>query len=264
MKKYFLVLRNTWDEMTTYRLNFVMWRIRTVMNLLTVYFLWVAVIPQQGSLFGYTSSLMLTYIILTPLFGALTLSTRTHEIGENINSGDLSTYLVRPFNYLLYWFSRDIGDKLMNLMFSISEVAILFFILKPPFFLQDNPIYLVFTIVALCFGLLINFFIGCLLGMFGFWSADVWAPRFIFYIVMTFFAGGIFPLDILPGPFFKISELLPFQYIMYFPIKVYLGQLSILQMTQGLGISFIWIILTFSFVRIVWLKGLRAYTAVGR
>src|SRR3989344_3991609 len=142
MNKYYLVLRNTWDEIFIDRVNFTMWRFRTVLQLLIIYFLWSSIMPNNGNLFGYNKEQMLTYIICTQLIMAIVFSTRTGEIAENIINGDLSIFLLKPIKYFKYWFFRDIGDKLMNISFSIVELSLIFLILKPPLFIQTNPQYL--------------------------------------------------------------------------------------------------------------------------
>src|SRR5579859_1305440 len=142
MKKYFLIARNMWDQTLTYRLNFIVWRIRVVINLLIIYFLWMAILPSGKQLFGYSQSMILTYILGTSLLNAIILASRSGEVGDEINNGDLSNFLLRPINYFYYWFAKDLGDKAMNLIFSVIELSILFFLLKPPLFLQHNLFYL--------------------------------------------------------------------------------------------------------------------------
>lgn len=264
MKKYWIVIKNTWHEMLIYRLNFTMWRLRVTLQLLTLYFFWFAITSQSTNIFGYSQKLMITYILGTSLISSIVLSSRTGEVGENINNGDLSIFLIRPVNYFLYWFARDIGDKAMNILFSIGELTIIFFILKPPWFLQPNVNFIILCILSSLLALFLYFLINLLLGFIGFWSPEVWGPRFIFYIIVTFFAGGLFPLDILPKPLFNFFQFLPFTYLMYFPIKIYLGQLSYPQIYTGLSICFVWIIIMYFIVQTVWIKGLKSYTAQGR
>ncbi|HSW88404.1 MAG TPA: ABC-2 family transporter protein, partial [Candidatus Saccharimonadales bacterium] len=76
--------------------------------------------------------------------------------------------------------------------------------------------------------------------------------------------GGLFPLDILPHQIYVIFQLLPFAYLVYFPLKIYLGQLSALQTITSLGISFLWMFLLYFSVKLLWTRGLREYTAEGR
>lgn len=264
MKKYWIVIKNTWDEMLTYRLNFMMWRIRMVLHVIAMYFLWLAVLPQDGAIGGYSQTMMLTYILGTSLLGAIVLSSRSYSVGDEINSGDLSNYLIRPVNYFSYWFAKDLGDKAMNIVFSITELTILFFIIQPPVFLQTNIIYLLLFLLSILCAVVLYFFFNLLLGFIGFWSPEVWAPRFIFYVTVGFFAGGYFPLDILSGPVAIVFKTLPFSYLLYFPLKIYLGQLSIVEALQGLIIGFLWVVVLYICVQMIWKKGILLYTAQGR
>lgn len=264
MNKYLLVIQNTWFEIVTYRLNFAMWRIRTVLQLLSVYYLWSALATQGNTVFGYTYSQILTYILGTSFIGSIIFATRTQEIGDNINNGDLSIFLIRPINYFGYWFSRDIGDKAMNIAFSIVELFFLYIVLHPPIFIQANIIVILLMILSVFFAVILQFLIGCLLGMIGFFSPEVWAPRFIYYILLTFLAGSLFPMDIFSGMFRSILELLPFQYLLYFPLKIYLGQMKISGILQGISIMTLWIFLLGLLLKYFWKKGLKEYSAVGR
>lgn len=264
MKKYLIVIKNSYEEIFTYRINFLFWRFRMVVQFLAAYFLWLAIVPANTQFFNYSQTLVLTYIIGTVFLTAVVFSTRSYEIGENINQGDLSIFLIRPINYFLYWFSRDIGDKIMNIGLSIIELSILFIILKPPFYVQADVYYLLLTTIAVMLAVLLHFFFGCLLGLIGFWSPDVWAPRFIFFVIVGFFAGSYFPLDILPKGVFFVFQLLPFSYLLYFPLKIYLGQLTTMEILLGLIACIIWIIIMFNFLYFIWSKGLKSYTAQGR
>lgn len=264
MKKYYIIARNTWDEMLTYRVSFVMWRVRNIIQLLTIYFLWLVVLPPGKSILGYSHSLMLTYILGTSLMDSIVLSSRTYVVGEEINSGNLMNFLLRPINYFLYWFSKDIGDKAMNICFSIAELTLIFIILRPPFFIQTNFFYILLFIFSVILSLFMYFFINFLLGLIGFWSPEVWAPRFIFITLLGFFAGSLFPLDILPKAIYEVLRFLPFTYLLYFPLKIYLGQLSSAQIASGLAISAFWVFAIYFLVNVIWQKGLKSYTAYGR
>lgn len=265
MKKYVLIARNMWDQTFTYRLNFIVWRLRVVINLLIMYFLWLAILPSGKQLFGYSQSLMLTYILGTSLLNAIVLASRSGEVGDEINNGDLSNFLLRPISYFSYWFAKDLGDKAMNFAFSVIELSILFFILKPHLFLQHNPFYLIATLLVVISAMILFFYINFFIGLLGFWVNETWPIRFIFLvIIIQFFGGGLFPLDILPHTLYTIFQALPFAYLVYFPLKIYLGQLSTMQTLISVGISFVWTFLLYGLVKLLWSKGIKEYTAEGR
>ncbi|MEK9146804.1 MAG: ABC-2 family transporter protein [Patescibacteria group bacterium] len=264
MKKYILIIKNVWSEMTTYRLNFALWRLRVNLQLLTMYFLWLAIIPTSGQFGSYNQSLMLTYILGGALLSTVIISSRSYGVGDHITQGDLSNYLIRPINYFAFWFAQDLGDKAMNISFAIFELTALFLILKPPFFIQTDPTFLILAAICAFVAVFLYFFLNFLIGLVGFWSPEVWAPRFIFIILITFFAGGLFPLDILPAPLYEIFKYLPFTYLIYFPLKVYLGQLYLQQILQGIATAAIWVLILYLIVKFVWNRGLKLYTAYGR
>lgn len=264
MRVWWQLAKNTWDETFTYRFSFLLYRIRSVLQLLTVYFLWKFFLPQDATFLTYNQSEMLTYILGTSLIASLVMSSRSQTIGSEINEGKLSNYLLRPISYFKYWFARDLGDKAVNILFTTIELFLLIIILKPPLLLQENVVILFITAVSAVLGMVLYFYFSVLLGLYGFWSNEVWGPRFVFWQLITFFAGGLFPLDILPKSVASFFELLPFGYLMYFPLKIYLGQLSMLAVIQGGMICVIWIFIMHQLTRLVWMKGLRVYTAFGK
>ncbi len=257
-------MKGTWEEYMAYRLNFILWRVRMVMQLLVTYFLWWAIFSQHQTLFGYSQSMILTYVMLSSIVRTVVLSTTTMEIGELINQGNLSNYLIRPVRFIRYYIARDAADKIINFGFSIVEVTALFLIFRPQIFIQTNPAILGLTIAAAILGMVLYFYFSLIFSFFGFWTPDIWAPRFLSFVIMEFFAGGLFPLDILPKPLFLVSQSLPFFYFIYFPLKVYLGQLNVQSLITGFTVGFAWIFGLAFLTQFLWKKGLRVYTAEGK
>jgi ABC-2 type transport system permease protein len=264
MKIHLQIIKDTWEEYMVYRLNFILWRVRMVMQILVTYFLWWAIFSNRQIFAGYTESMMLTYILLSSIVRTIILSTTTMEIGDIINEGKLSNHLVRPFSFFSYYIARDTGDKLLNLLFSIVEVAALFLILRPPVFLQGSPLVIIVALGASGLGMVLYFLYNMVFGFMGFWTQDVWAPRFLSFVIMEFLAGGVYPLDILPKTLFLISKSLPFYYFLYFPLGIYMGKITGWDILYGFAGAFIWIGIFALGVRVLWRKGLRVYTAEGR
>ncbi len=264
MKAYLQIMKGTWAEYMMYRLNFMMWRVRMVMQLLITYFLWWAIFGTKDEFFGYSQSMLLTYVLLSSIARTIVLGTTTMEIGDLINQGNLSNYLVKPIHFFAFYGARDVADKALNLFFAIGEFILLFIFLRPPIFFQTDPLYLALTIAAVLMGMFLYFYFSLTLGFLGFWTPDVWGPRFISFVVMEFFAGSLFPLDILPKTLYAISQALPFSYFIYFPLKVYTGQLALPAVMQGLGIGALWVFGLWFIATRMWHKGLQVYTAEGK
>lgn len=264
MRKYIILARLSWSNGFVYRLNFIMWRVRQVLSLLTAYFLWQAVFQNQTKVFGYSSSQMLTYIMIAGLLQAVILSSRSIDLAGVINSGDLSNILIQPISNFWYWFSRDVADKILNIIFSIGELALLYFILRPPlFFPLVLPVILVLSVV-LFLSTFLYYLINYLFGLLGFWTPQTWGARFVLFVVLQFVAGNMFPLDVLPAALLRVLNLTPFPYLIYFPTQVYLGRLSFPQIGSGLIATALWIVSFSVIVKLAWKRGLARYNAEGR
>jgi ABC-2 type transport system permease protein len=264
MKTYIQIIRLTWEEMMEYRLNFIMWRVRFVMQRLVVYFLWWALFASRETFFDYTQSTILTYILLSGIVATFVTGTRVYGVGELITRGDLSNTLIKPINFFSVYAARDTADKLLNLFLGIIEVALLLSILRPPVFVQTDVMPLVLAGMAVAIGTVMYYCYAMIHGLLAFWLPDVWAPRFLSFVILEFLTGALFPLDILPEPLSTFIRLLPFQYFMYFPVKVYLGQLTVLQMAGGMAVGLVWVGILWYVMAMMWRRGLRKYAGEGR
>lgn len=265
MEKYIQVIKVNFQDYFVYRVNFALWRLRAFTQIVVLYFLWRAAIPEGVSIFGYSQAMVLTYILGTSAVSSIVLSSRTAGAAGQIASGDISNFLIKPISYLNYWFVRDMADKALNLFFSIFEISLILWLLKPPLIIQKDPKFVVFACLAVVIAVPLNFLISFLLSLVAFWAPEnPWPPRFLFTVIVSFFAGSLFPLDILPPILFNLLKLAPFPYLLFFPLNIYLGKISNLEIFSGILISLFWVVFLFWAVRLVFQKGLRIYAAWGR
>jgi len=262
MRKYLTIFSISLQEFFTYRLNFVMWRIRQLFVFLIPYFIWRAVLGRGGELYGYDFAALMTYLFGTTILRSLVMGSRTIDLGWMINTGYLSIPLLKPLSIFNFFFTRDLTDKFYNLSFIVFEIPLLFFLFRPPIFLQSSPLTILLFSISLVLAILIYFFINILFGSLGFWTRDVWAPRFLLMVIMEFATGAMFPLDMLPAPFHHFLMLTPFPYLLFVPLQLYLGTDP--STLFHLGIQFVWVIALYLITKFVWQKGLCVYEAEGR
>jgi len=248
-------------------LNFIMWRARNVIQIVLVFFLWDSVFSDPDRVvFGYNRASILTYVFGILIVRAFVLSARAVDVAGEVSSGDLSNYLVKPIDYFKYWFTRDISSKALNLVFAVFETILLYLLLKPPFFLQTNPLYLLGFVISVILAMFIFFVILFITSAVPFWMPEVaWGAQFIVVMVVTeFLSGALFPIDILPRYLQNILYLLPFPYLIFFPLQVYLGKLGAMEIVRGLLVSLFWAVALCFLMKTIWNKGLRVYQAFGR
>lgn len=263
MQKYLAVFKIAWQQGFVYRLNFTLWRVRTVLQLLLVYFIWWTIFSSTDQAFGYTQSTILTYILVVSLIRAIVLSSRAMEVANQINDGSIVNFLVRPLGFIKYYLTSDIADKLLNICFVIVEISIIIILLKPEIILQTDLSILIPFLIASILAVILYFSLSLMISMSAFWVENAWGAQFFLFIFLEGFAGGLFPIDILPQSISQILLLTPFPYLLYFPAKLYLGDLNFTQITQGFMILSFWVVTLWFLMMKVLKLGLKQYTAVG-
>jgi len=267
MNKYWQIFKISFAQEFAYRLNFIMWRVRNIMQIILVYFLWSSVfVDPSRQVFGYNREKILTYVFGILVLRAIVLSARVVDMAGEIANGEITNYLVKPISYFKYWASRDAASKLLNLSFATVEVIVLYFIFRPQIFIQTDFLILVSTALSVGFAVVLFFCLLFLVNLVTFWMPENgWAAQFLFIAIITEFAsGGVFPLDIFPAAFQKALYCLPFPYLLFFPLQVYLGKIGGLTLVGGLGMAGVWILILILAVKVVWLKGIKNYSAEGR
>jgi len=262
MNKYLSIFSITLQEIFTYRLNMLMWRVRQVFVFLIPFFIWRAVLGSGGEIYGYSFAAIMTYLFGTTILRSLVMGSRTVDLGWMINSGTLTIPLMRPFGIFRFFFIRDLADKLFNLSFILIEIPLLLWLFHPPVFIQTNYLTIAFTMTSLILAIIIYFFINIIFVSIGFWSRDVWAPRFLLMVIMEFATGAMFPLDMLPAIWQKIFLMTPFPYLLYVPLKIYSNVDSVI-FTHILAGLF-WTMALGFIAHLVWQKGIKSYEAEGR
>ena len=98
--------------------------------------------------------------------------------------------------------------------------------------------------------------------------AAFWITRTVtlnqLYATLTFFlAGQVAPLSLFPEPLQIVSAVLPFRWMLAFPVEVILGRADGRDVLIGVGMQAFWLTLAFLALHIVWQRGVRRYSAVG-
>lgn len=266
MNKYTSLFKISFAQEFAYKTNFVMWRVRNVLQIFLIFFLWDSVFANPGRVvFGYDRARILTYVFGILIVKSIVLSSRAIDFPGDISRGDLTNYLLKPVNFIKYWLTRDLSSKALNLFFAFFEAIGIYLLLRPPFFLQTNIFFLLLFLLSLVLAIMIYFFLTLIFGSLPFWVPEqAWGAMFLLFIFTDFLGGGAFPLDILPSLAQKIIYLTPFPYLIFMPLQIYLGKLSLLASVQALVVASIWLgILVFIF-NILWHWGLKVYRAEGR
>lgn len=262
MFKYWQLFKTYWSGGLVYRTNLFMWRFRQLLLTFMSLTIWQVLFTNQSQLFGYSQAQMIGYVFITSIIQSVVLATSLHGLAYEVYSGYLSMQLLRPQRIFASFASVELADKAKNLLFSLIEGALIFIILKPVIAFP-NPMLWLYFIISLLLAATINFYITILFGTIGFWSPEVWAPKFLFFMIVDFTAGRLFPLDILPNIVRQGLALTPFPTLIFIPTQIFLNKFSHQEIFLNLVIQSGWVILLWFISTRIWHRGLKNYEANG-
>ncbi len=266
MKKYLPVFSISFQQEFSYKINFIMWRLRNILQIIAIFYLWDSVFAgPQKILFGYDKGKIITYVFGILLLKPLVTAARSVDIPGEIADGRYTNYLLKPLNYFKYWFTRDLATKTLNLVFAIGEFSILFILIKPAFFFQTNFLIILAFVVSLILAILLYFLLLLLFSTFVMWFPEnAWGAMFLLGIFVEFMGGAIFPLDILPSTIANILYATPFPYLFFLPLQIYLGKVTNSQLLFSIFIPFVWSLILIFVVKNLWNRGMKVYEAQGK
>lgn len=181
--------------------------------------LYSRVLPPGGGLEGYDTATILWYLVLTEAM--LTATPRLGPIvDEEVRSGQLATFLVRPLNYLSYHRWRFMGETAVCFPVNLCVGGLLALGLEG--LPSVAPLEALAALVPVGLGFLLHFHISMALALGAFWVEDS-TPFFWVYQKVLFILGGLLlPLDFFPAWIRPVADALPFSLMLYGPARLVL------------------------------------------
>jgi ABC-2 type transport system permease protein len=261
-KLYIQQFKTTLASMFQYRVSLLIWMIGQILEPLVYLIVWSVVSDSSGGSVGnYTTEEFAGYFIVLMLVNQFTYTWIMYEFEYRIREGILSFALLKPVHPIHSDIADNISSKLITLPIMILIAAGLAVVFHASFSPTPWAIALFIPIVLLAF--IVRFLIEWTLALAAFWTTRVSALNQTYFVLMLFLSGQIAPLTLLPSPVQVVANILPFRWMIGFPVELLLGRLTTVEMLTGLGAQIVWILIGFVLLRIVWRAGVRIYSAVG-
>jgi ABC-2 type transport system permease protein len=184
-----------------------------------------------------------------------------YEYEYRVRQGYLSFALLKPVHPIHSDISDNLSSKLITLPILLVVAGGLALVFHPT--AAFVPWALVAFLPALALAFLVRFLLEWTLALAAFWTTRVNAINQVYFLLMLFLAGQLAPLTLFPHWLQIVADILPFRWMLGFPVELLLGRLTPVQALVGLGAQTAWVIVSLVLVRVIWRAGLRVYSAVG-
>jgi ABC-2 type transport system permease protein len=262
LQLYLQQFKTTFATMVQYRASLAIWIGGQVLEPLIYLVVWSVVSGARGGAVGdYTTAEFAAYFIVLMLVNHLTYTWIMYEYEYRVRHGSLSFALLRPVHPIHSDIADNASSKILSFPWMLLTALVLALLFHPVF--SVTPWALAAALPALALAYLLRFLLEWTLALAAFWTTRVSAFNQMYFVAMLFLSGQIAPLSLFPPWVQSMAAVLPFRWMIGFPVELMLGRLTPAQMWTGFVAQVLWVALALGLVRRVWRAGVRVYSAVG-
>jgi len=223
-----------------YRLRYYTGIVTYFIYVSVYYFIWKAVYEHSTSIECFDFAQLLTYIGVGWIIRSFYFNNIDQDIAYQVIEGRLAMDLIKPVNIQLMYVARAAGESVFRLALLTAPTALILFLVFPlrrPAGLGHTAAFLVSVALSFLIVAAINFAVGTfalrLQSILGLLRAK--------FFLLELFSGLLLPMTFFPQTAQSILAFMPFQYISYIPMLIYLGKLSGGRLARAIGIQIVWV-----------------------
>jgi ABC-2 type transport system permease protein len=254
------LVKATWASWMEHRGFFYLVAFSWMIPLLIYMFIW-STAAGEGTVGGLTRGELAGYYVVLILVNQLTFSTNNWTVGDAIRYGRFSFLLLRPLSPIYDALASEVAVKVVFMTFALPLAVVLALLLRPQFDLTLTNSLAFLPALFLAWAL--RWLWGYWLALLSFWATRADALLSLQESMIFLLAGQVAPVVLLPGPMQTAAAILPFRYMVSFPVEVLTGQLGGSELAIGFGLQLGWLFVALTLFLVLWRAGLRRYSAVG-
>lgn len=261
MRAYVEFATKKFQNKMTYRLEFFMGILNTIISLVVYLCIYKALYGNEASIDGITLSMVATnFVISLGLSSAFTFDEFFLE--RRVNEGSITNEFLKPVNFVFRMLSENVGEGLFKVLFNFIP-AVIFAIFYTELCAPAGALNIIFMIFSVMLGYIILWLISFIVQTWTFWFLSVWGIITIKNVFINILSGSMIPIWFMPSLLRRIIAYTPFESIYFTPVRIYLGELSGMDIFKGMGIQILWILILMLVANAFWKNGVKKLVIQG-
>ncbi len=245
-----------------YRLRYYTGIVTYFIYVSVYYFIWKAIFAHSARIEGFDFSQILTYIAVGWVIRSFYFNNIDQDMAQQVMEGKLAMDLIKPVHTQSMYVAQAFGEALFRLALLTAPAAVVLMLVYPlrrPASFEHFAAF--FASVVLSFFIVagINFAVGTLAirlkSILGLLRAK--------YFLLELFSGLLLPISFFPHAAQRLLAAMPFQYISYVPVLIYLGKINGAGIWTALGLQLFWVIALLLVGDMMWRWSSRKITIQG-
>ena len=259
---YYEFAKAAFLKILAYRLRYFTGIITYFVNVSVYYFIWRAIYTSNPNVAGYDLAQIVTYVAVGWVIRSFYYNNVDREMATEVLEGKIAMNLIKPVDTQLMYVSQAAGESIFRALMFTGPIAVVIFLVypvRPPASAASAGMFLISCLFALLIFTLINFMVGTMALQI---QSIVGVIRAKYFIV-EFTSGLLIPLSFFPDRLQRILLYLPFPYISYTPLQIYLGKEQGWALGRSVGIQALWVFILYFAGRLYWRFSARRLSILG-
>jgi ABC-2 type transport system permease protein len=259
LRAYPTLLRVGFAGAVAYRAEMLVWMLTMTMPLVSLA-LWSA-IARSAPVGRFGQREFVTYFLATIVVRQLTGSWVVWELIQEIRTGTLASRLLKPIHPFVSYSADNLAAVPLRALLAVPLAGIA--LASGGAHLPRSPLMLGALVLSLVGAWIITFFVMAIIGTLSFFlesSASIFEVWLACFMLLS---GYLLPLELFPGWVRSLSYVLPFRYMLGFPVELLIGIETRDEIVRGLAVQWTYCLLAGGLALAAWRAGLRRFGAFG-
>jgi ABC-2 type transport system permease protein len=247
-------------EAVAYRAEMLVWLLSTTMPLVMLALM--SAVAREAPVGRFGQADFTAYYLVALVVRLMTGAWVIWEVNFEIRQGTLAYRLLRPIHPLVAYAAENVGAMPLRLA-AVVPIAAIAVLATGSDRLTRDPLLLAVFPVSLVGAWLITFLAMAVIGALAFWVESSGALFEVWLGLFGVFSGYLVPLELFPRWLATAARVLPFRYMLAFPVEMLIGMTPRAAALRELAIQWAFVGLLALVVRLAWRRGLRRFAAFG-
>ena len=212
---------------------------------------------------GLSKEYVISYFFLVLIVTKLTVEVSIKLVTGAIVTGNFAKYMLRPFKYTTEALAANLAEQTLHTLFVLPVIVVGGYFLKDYLIYDITPYTIVVFFLAIIIANTLKFLLAQIFSLIAFTVKQIDGLRNLHENILVILSGEIIPYAAIPIAFVTILELLPFRYLLSFPVEILLGGMRPYDLNMGFLISLIWILILYLIYKIGYVVAIKKYEAEG-
>jgi ABC-2 type transport system permease protein len=223
-----------------YRLRYYTGIVTYFIYVSVYYFIWKAIFQHSARIEGFDFGQILTYIAVGWIIRSFYFNNIDQDLANQVTEGALVMNLIKPVNLQMMLTAQALGQSVFRLALLTVPTAVVLLLVFPLRRPASGLHFLAFFL-SVMFSFFIVAGINFAAGTLAIRLKSILGLLRAKFFVLDLFSGLLIPISFFPHYCQVALAAMPFQYISYVPVLLYLGKINGAAIFRALGLQLFWV-----------------------